>query len=347
MGKRKLYLDVVKVWGVFSIILLHTLSNTIHEAYPFVSSQQVSVVHSIHQLLYTAVPMFLLATGAGFLAEKGACGYDRMKGHICKIAVDIVLFGAFFWIVECVLSGGSINVKDMVLAILTDATWSHTWYLYRILGIYLLMPLLAAFMNHAGSREQVILAGVLLFLESLYPYAAGLIGFVPAAVSPIDGIFVFYVLAGGIIGRAETVKFARYRWWLLASTVISGVMVLGKGFQGQEYILKEDYPMSLIFAVCLFTCVKIWCEKADAPHIAGEIEQADSPCIAGRIAKASLGIYILHPAVIHFLVKIVGWNPQYKLPVLMLPMMALVVLLVTYVTVSAARKVPFVRKYIL
>lgn len=335
MSRRKLYLDVVKVWGMFAIILLHTLSNTMQEARPFVSALQASVVHSIHQLLYTAVPLFLLATGAGFLSGREKCSYADMKGHIIKILVCIFLFGGLFWTIECILTGGQWTVKDMILAILTDATWSHTWYLYRILGIYLVMPLLSAFMCHVSRKEQVVLAGILLFLESLYPHVAGMIGFVPAAVSPVEGISLFYVLAGGILGGIDGNRLKKAGWGVAASALISGGMILGKGLQGNAYILKEDYPMSLFFAVCLFAGIKILCEgKASSHRI-------------GSIARCSLGIYIVHPIFIHFLVKIVKWNPQYTAPVIMLPLMALVVLSASYLTVLTARHLAWVRKYIL
>uniref|UniRef100_UPI004055D2C5 acyltransferase n=1 Tax=Acetatifactor sp. TaxID=1872090 RepID=UPI004055D2C5 len=330
--KRKMYLDVIKVYGAFAIILLHTLSNTVQEAYPFLSAMQCTVIHSVHQLLFTAVPMFLLATGAGFLAESRACSYRLMKKHILKILCCILVFGALFWTIECILSGGTWNLAELCRAVLIDATWSHMWYLYRILGIYLLMPILSAFMNHSGIGEQLTAAGILLFFECFYPYIAGTIGFLPATVMPIEGILLFYVLAGGIIERLTIDKLRKMRWVTLSVAVVSGILILAKGAQGAEYILLEDYPLSLIYAVCVFVSVKIWCEGKETSRI------------LSSVAQASLGIYILHPALLHFFVKVLKWNPQYHMPMVMLPLMALSVLTITYLVVVVAKRIPIVRK---
>lgn len=333
--KRKLYLDVIKIIGAFAIILLHTLSNTVHPAAPFISEKQQLVVHSIHQLLYVAVPLFMMATGAGFLARKEYCGYSHMKAHIVKILCCIVLFGSLFWTIECVLTGNSWNIKGLCLALLTDSTWSHMWYLYSILGVYLIMPLLSAFMRNTKPGEQLVLVGIIFFLGCLFPYIGGKIGFVPVAVLPIKGIWIFYVLAGGILADIEVEQLRKKRWIVGIGSIVMAVLVLGKGAQGSHNILLEDYPGTLLLAVCLFCSMRAFGEGVETPKVLVSLVQA------------TLGIYILHPVYIHFFVKIMNWNPQYKMPIMEIPLMALLVAILSYFTVTVARRIPIIRKYLL
>lgn len=332
---RKLYLDILKILGSFAIVLLHVLSNTIHEVYPFVSETQRIVVHSLHQLLYTAVPIFMMVTGAAFLAERKICTYGSIQKHIIKIVVCIILFGAAFWTVECILSGSAWNVKDMCLAILTDATWSHMWYLYRLLGIYLLLPVISVFVKYTKVKEQLIFGGGILFFNCVYPYIGGLVGFVPATTFSIEGMFLFYVVCGGLLGQMSFEQSRKVRWLSLLICVTAGTMVLWKGSQGVDIILGEDYIVSLIFAIAAFLSIK------------GFLDGRQTPLFLSHIGQAALGIYILHPVVLHFLVRILKWNPQLNMPLVSIPLMVIVVWGVTCVGVVLIRKISFVRRYIL
>lgn len=174
---RELYLDIVKTVGAVAIVALHTLSNTIYVAGEYISDTRYMIANVLHQFLYLAVPVFVLATGAGFLSGGRDNSYKNMKNHIIKTVSCITCFGLLFALVNALADGGQLMPGNLILSVLTDNTWSHMWYLYRLLGIYLCMPLLSAFMNHTGMKDQIIFAGSILFFSCLYPYVAGLAGF--------------------------------------------------------------------------------------------------------------------------------------------------------------------------
>ena len=88
-GYRNQYLDLLKVVGTMSIVALHTISNTIHAA-GYVSDIHSLCIHVIHQLLYTAVPVFILVTGASFLATGRDNSYKGMRRNILKLVLCIV-----------------------------------------------------------------------------------------------------------------------------------------------------------------------------------------------------------------------------------------------------------------
>ena len=335
LGYREKYLDVLKVAGAMSIVALHTMSNTIHAA-GYVSDIHGLCNHVLHQLLYTAVPVFVLVTGAGFLATGRDNSYTGMKRNILKLALCIVLFGTLFWAVEQIMTGEQLQFKHLTAAILGDATWSHMWYLYRMLGIYLCMPLLAAFANHVSLRDQIIFAGLLLFFFCIYPYAAGITGFFTAEIMPFTGIWVFYVIAGGILGKLPIDVLRKYRWLALAGTIVGAGGILSEGFcGGVTYIFTESHPLTALFAVSLFVDARILCgESGSGPW-------------QRRLAEDSLGCYIIHPIFIHLCVRILRFNPQNHLPILTLPITVLVIFVISMTVSDILRRVPAVRKFLL
>lgn len=211
--EREFYLDVIKVCGGIAIVALHTLSNTLHSAYGSIPVLQRGVVHVIHQCLYTAVPVFILATGSGFLAQDRSWDYRSMWRHIAKILNCIVLFGGLFWTIEAIVTGEPWSLTNMAAAVLTDHTWAHMWYLYKLLGIYLCIPVLSVYVRNTTVVQQAYFVALLFFFQIIYPYIGGMIGFVPASILPIDGSWLFYVLTGGLLGRLSLDKLW-HKWGL-------------------------------------------------------------------------------------------------------------------------------------
>lgn len=334
-GCREKYLDVLKVAGVMSIVALHTMSNTIHAAAQ-VSDIHSLYIHVIHQILYTAVPVFILVTGAGFLATGRDNSYKGMSRNILKLVLCIVLFGTLFWAAEQIMSGAQLHPKALITAILGDATWSHMWYLYRLLGIYLCMPLLTAFVNYASLKDQTIFAGMLLFFFSVYQFVAGTTGIYIAEVMPFTGIWFFYVMAGGILGRLPVETLRKYRWLALAGTIAGAGSILYVSFQqGVTYVFSESHPLTVLLAVSLFVDIRLLCgENGSRPW-------------QRRLAENSLGCYIIHPIFIHVCVRVFRFNPQNCLPILTLPLTVLVIFVISMTVSDILRRVPIVRKFLL
>lgn len=329
---RKGYLDILKVSGTIAIVALHTLSNTLNAGGGYVSETQARIVVTLHQYLYAAVPVFLLATGAGFLATGRENNYKNMAGHIFKAALCIVLFGGLFGGIKILANGEPLSLYGLCCAILANNTWAHMWYLYRLLGLYLFMPLLSAFMNRAGLREASVFCGGVLFFTCLYPNMTGNMGFPAAEVIPAANIWIFYAVAGGILGQSLD-KLRKY-WWLPAAGTLSGAAGIF-WMSAQGAILTEANPFELLFAVSLFAAIRAICGEKP------------SPSWLAALAKAALGIYIIHPVFIHICVKILRFNPQYYLPALTLPLCVVIFFTCSAALVLLLRKIPLVRRYIL
>lgn len=329
---RERYLDMVKMAGAVMIVALHTLSSTINAGGGYLSDIQCTIVHVLHQLFYIAVPLFVLATGAGFLSGGRDNSYGNMWVHIRKTLFCITVFGLLFALINVLADGGRILPGDLILSVLTDHTWSHMWYLYRLLGVYLCMPMLSAFMGRTGWKEQLIFAGLVLFFACLYPYVAGLIGFIPATVMPLSGIWLFYLIVGGMMGRMPE-KLRRYRYLPVTGFLAGISAILWESVQGGSF--DEAHPFVLLTTCCLFAEIRICCEgKSSSSWLAG-------------LARTAMGVYVIHPIFIHVCVRVIGFNPQYHLPLLTLPLTVAVIFVCSAVVVWLLRKIPPVRKYIL
>lgn len=273
-----------------------------------------------------------MVTGAAFLGEKHSCSYKDMWRHIIKIACCIAFFGSVFFAVQKMVEGQTFGLGDVIRAVLEDKTWSHMWYLYRLLGLYLCLPVLAAFMR-LQRREQFAFCVILLFFTCIYPYICGKIGLYPAKIMHISGTWFFYAAAGGFLGNLSCGTLKKYRWIIVMSILVGALWVFWEGMQG--VILSEEHSSLVLFAVSLFLEAKILC--------AGR----RSPVWLEALAKTMLGVYIIHPVWIHVCLRLLRFNPQHHMPVLTVPLTILVIYAVSVGVVMLLRRIPIVRKYLL
>lgn len=331
---RERYMDVLKVSGTVAIVALHTLSRT-GNAIGWMPDGQRLTIHILHQFFYTAVPLFVMGTGAGFLTHKRDNSYRGMRKHIVKLLSCIILFGILFGCVNQLAAGGSIQLRSLIQGILGGGSWSHMWYLYRLLGVYLCMPLVSAFTVHASRRDQVIFAGILFFFFCLCPLVAGLLGYYVTDVMPVEGIWLFYVLVGVFLDAIDLKMLKRYKWIALAGIFAgaAGILIVGI-WQGTNYIFNEAHPLTLLLAVSLFATVRIlWGGKQSRPFLE-------------RLAANSLGVYVIHPIFIHACVLLLGLNPLVWMPVFMAPLTVFIIFAASEATVYLLKRIPLITKYL-
>ena len=261
--------------------------------------------------------------------------YRGMRKYIVKLLSCIILFGILFGCVNQLAAGEFIQVRSLIQAILGNGPWSHMWFLYRLLGIYLCMPLLSAFTVHASRRDQVVLVGTLFLFFFLCPFVSGWLGYYVTNVMPVEGIWLFYVLAGALLGGVSLKTLKKYGWIALTGTFVgtAGILIVGI-WQGTDYIFSEAHPLTLLLAVSLFAAARIlWGGKP-------------SRLFLGKLAANSLGVYIIHPVFIHACVLLLGFNPQVWLPVFMVPLTVLIIFAVSEAVVYLLRQIPLITKYL-
>ena len=138
--------------GVVFLRLLATIG-VIGDHVPLCSISQTNVdVTSSEQFLYKSmamanhwpVPVFMMITGY-LLLQKKELDYKTIWKYFKRIAIVLLLFGFVFSLMEVYFSSHSITPGGIMTAftnVLEGHTWEHMWYLYVLLGIYLVLPIL-------------------------------------------------------------------------------------------------------------------------------------------------------------------------------------------------------------
>ena len=205
--QRQCFLDRLRVTATCAVVLLHTITgvmdNTDMTAYPL----EERVFLAALDMTTWCVPLFVMISGYLFLDPEKKLPFKKMLAKYCRrILFALFLFGVPYTCIEMIIleqTAGISMIGEAFIMVCRGQTWSHMWYLYLVLFLYLITPLLR------WALKQIPKSGlyaVLIFLlagSSILPYLNRLFGSDAFVVLPDSGIYLFYYLCGYLFVCAD------------------------------------------------------------------------------------------------------------------------------------------------
>lgn len=159
IAKREIWIDWMRVAACFMVILVHSTepfylggngSLILNEADAFWSSFFDSFVRA-------CVPLFIVASSYLQFPLHYSAG-EFVRRRAVRILIPFVLWSlvyAFAW-------GEPVsNLKSLLLNFNYSA--GHLWFVYMLIGVYMLMPLLSPWAEKVGKKELQVYLGIWLF----------------------------------------------------------------------------------------------------------------------------------------------------------------------------------------
>ena len=258
-----------------------------------------------------AVPAFLLITGYLTLDPEREMGLGKIKAHALRIAGLLCTFGLAYCILETVARKGLslTSVISSVYALLSGNSWDHMWYLYVLLGLWLLMPLWRRLATSC-SREEYRWVLIVLFVCTLCIYSIDWVIWLDFYNPLAIGIPApFYLLMGGYARRFVP---ERVRWLRAASIASLAVLVaLAAAYTASTgnmatYWVHYSCPFVAIFAMGVLD------ELRNLPI--DKLREHRAWPVVERLSRESLGIYVLHPVLLNIVYKVFGATPAVMPP---------------------------------
>lgn len=375
-GPRKQFLDVLRVLATCAVVLMHVLTGATDVTDASIVPEYRSLLLSVMDLVTWCVPIFLMISGYLFLNPERTLTYPVMIKKYCRrIALAILLFGVPYAASELVVAERTFRIRMIPEALkmtLMGHTWSHMWYLYLILFLYLITPLLKKVLRVLPVWGVVAMMAVIFLGSSVAPFLNKVLDVNSIPVLPDGGVYFLYYLCGylfavrevcvdkaessGISGKGmetgdttEPVRGKRIgNVWLMAAAVLMMGMILSRTLAGFSIQMAYNYPFTVLLAVLLF-----------AAGWNGSIQKHRIPW--QEAGALSFAVYLVHPVYVNLLYKFVKITPFTVLEqcgvqsvaaghvalILLLTVFCLVVLALATATAWVLRKIPVLRKYVL
>ena len=301
-GPRKQFLDVLRVLATCAVVLMHVLTGATDVTDASIVPEYRSLLLSVMDLVTWCVPIFLLISGYLFLNPERPLTYPVMIKKYCRrIALAILLFGVPYAASELVVAEKSFRIMMIPEALkmtLTGHTWSHMWYLYLILFLYLITPLLKKVLQILPVWSVVAVMAVIFLGSSVAPFLNKVLDINSIPVLPDGGVYFLYYLCGYFFavrevcvdkgrnvggqmvepgsgrragdntewdGETQNVESQAWNVWLIATAVLIMGMILSRTLAGFSIQMAYNYPFTVLLAVLLFAAGQNGGWRAAAP----------------------------------------------------------------------------------
>lgn len=149
--RRENAFDLLRIIASVAVILLHVSAKGLDE-YAFGGGRtvQIGIVNLMNCSTRFAVPCFVMLSGAFLLDDDRNSDYRYFyKKSLKKMGIPVIAFSMvyFIWSEIEVVTGkiGTFRWTDMlrpVMNVIKGAPYYHMWYLYMLLGLYIMVPVI-------------------------------------------------------------------------------------------------------------------------------------------------------------------------------------------------------------
>ncbi len=334
------YIHVLRVVATLAIILLHAATGGIFEQYSKIGGVIACTSIIYKHTMEWAVPAFVLISGAIFLSPHKNIGYNILfSKYVRRIVLALVVFGLPMTLSENLLEMG---VHQPLLLLFTSVkewvcgcSWAHLWYLYMLIGLYLVTPIVKQFLNNATDSDIRIALVVMFFASSLLPvmksYGVHIEGYMI-----IQTPFIFiYMLGYYLQWRTDDAVLKRYTSLTVMIFLLALVSIVARVCCGVRIYGYID-PACIFMAASLFVLLK---------------QNNASSLIAQRLSPYCFCVYLIHTVFINLSYKILHITPVGVMGdascAITIPMFSVVFALLSFVAAYVLMKVPILKKYVL
>ena len=344
---RLAYADLLRVLAILAVVMIHLSgSQFAAQATATAAFQTFNVYDS---LVRWAVPVFVMLSGMFLLDPKRPLPLSKLFFHnILRIVIALLFWGTAYGFVD----GRSFTLSGLwsaFVGVLHGDLHYHLWFLPMILGLYLVTPVLRAFVKGASRSDfhwffllVFVFAMLLPTAAKLWPNAAAL----PTAWAGKLNLhlilgYVGYYVAGyylreyTINGVVEAVSYALG----LAGAVVTifGTSALSRA-QGGLVDTLYDYmsPNVCCMAVAVFVLFR---------YVLGVSDERSRRQRLGGLAKISFGVYLVHDFFIQILAHF-GVTTMSFAPALSVPVLTLAVFVCACAVAWVLSKIPFLGRYL-
>ena len=347
-GGRLAYADLLRVTAMLAVIVLHLAGSQLGNV-P-VGSVEFHVLNAYGGLTHWCVPVFVMLSGMFLLDPKHNLSPSKLVfGHILRLAVALLVWGTAYAL-EAQIRVSGLSWQSLWTAfyqVLLGKTQFHLWFLYMMIGLYLITPILRAFVRGASRGDfhwffllVFLFASVLPTLLRLRPSQTIRLWVNNLDIHLVLGYVGYYVL-GYYLKNYTLNRAAEYLIYILgalgAAATVGGTAWLSQR-RGELIQTLYNYDSSNIvfMSVAVFVFFR---------YVLGISEERSRRQRISGVAKVSFGVYLVH---VFFLIALDRLNiTVLSFPTaLAVPLLTVAVFLCSFAVAWLISKIPLVGRYL-
>lgn len=342
--KRIYYIDLLRTIACLSVVMIHVSASYVIKDFGTINFWIGNIFDSISRI---GVPLFVMISGCLMLDEKYDLNKEKLVKHIKKLLKFFVFWSFFYCIVYQIHISVIMNVKEINFFEIVKRFFIghyHLWYIYMIIGLYLISPILRLFVNKENVkyiRYFIVLSVIfnfiipqIIYIGSYYTNWFEILNEMLEYINVkfVGGFTTYFILGWYLNNYQIEKKKVLYICGIISFILIvimTGILSITQNNAIQMY--GNTTITVLMYSVMVFYFIK---EKFKVNN-----KEYD---IINNISNYSLGIYAIHP----FVIKIMYMFTEIikcDIAIINIPIIFCITVLISYIGTYILSKIPILK----
>ena len=342
VNNRDYLFDVLRIVAIWGVVCLHISAPVVKRA-PSINSLNWWIGNVANSYSRWSVPIFVMISGALILNNKYKSIASFYQKRARRILVPILFWSIFYFVWEFI-QGIQLSAYQIVISIAMGVPYYHLWFLYMILGLYLITPFLSAFVKITDRKLLIFFIAIFYTFVLMQSCTDKIYGKNISVFTTYSIYFIPYFLMGFSLFRTELKIFNDKKplFWVgmfllsgLAIALITGLLLPYLGEKTWGLMYNNFNPLVVIMSISLALLVK---------SLFAEINYRYTRFLE-RLSSLTLGIYVIHPFWIDVL-NLAGFSTLSITPLISIPVMSLTIFILSALSAYLLYLVPGLRRVI-
>lgn len=336
--------DNIRFFATFGVIILHCAAPGLY-FYGKVSLSHWLLLDLMDSAMRCCVPLFVMLTGALLLRQDKAL-LPYLKNRFLRVVVPFLFWALIYCLIfmkDKLLYGEIREIPKLLGEIINSIIYHdgvlgqhayHLWYIYMILGLYLVIPILRGWIKNTQEKEIVYF--LILWGISTVVLNPLLEDYNPGIELTFFGSFTGYL----VLGYYLSIKSFEKNRFILKGLGIFTILLIGFTTYATYFLsnrdgeLNQDFyeylsPNILLLSAAIFILLK----KI-------EIKNNYFKRLSSLTNKYSFGVYLVHVLILAGL-DAVGLNWKFIHPLIGIPLTTIACFSFSSILIYLVAKIPY------
>jgi len=349
---RILYADILRIVTIFSVVVFHITTNRWYAAY-VESLSEWHVINFFVACLRWCVPVFFMLSGMIFLDPNYKVTVKKLYTRTIPRILCALIFWSIAYRLLSPITASLMGIKEITsddfhriyTEIFLDTPWHHLWFLYPLLAMYILTPIIRIFTANAKKEHYIYFLILYFIFGSIIPTINARYDVnISFSISELYS-YTGYFIAGYFFSRYDLTKIETRVIYILGAVAIFGTYIastisgLTHGGPATQFFDRAA-PNVMLGAFAIFVLVK------NTVNNSPKILKYQNNKYITSLANCGFGIYLVHDF-FNVILGIFNINTGTFPAIISIPVLSIAVYTASLGVVLIIKKIPVLNKWII